>query len=130
MHILCIHKIMQRFRQPFSYRIINKKQFQNEVLKFFFVLWRYMILQISMSFAQLFWSIYAPNEPVRFDLTNVERGPRSNFWDHSQHFRTNGFRVIAPNRANFRVKWLNRANFWVNFWLSCSHLKTKRDIDI
>ena len=64
---------------------------------------------------------------LTFDLSNVERGPRSNFWDHSQHFRTNGFRVIAPNRANFRVKCCFRDDI---FTLTCPHLKTKRDIDI
>ena len=52
---------------------------------------------------------------LTFDLSNVERGPRSSFWDHLQHFRTNGFRVIAQNTANFKVKWLFRANFWVKY---------------
>ena len=95
------------------------------------MLGRYKVFRISMSFAGLFDSIYGRNEPVTFDFFNVERGPRSNFWDHSKHFWTNGFRVIAPNRANFRVKWLNRANFLVKccfrddiFTLSCPHLKT------
>ena len=57
----------------------KKKQFQNEVLKFFFVLWRYMVFRISMSFARLFLTICGPNAVFHFDLTNVERGPRSNF---------------------------------------------------
>ena len=98
----------------------KKKQFQNKVLKFFFVLGRYMVFRISMRFARLFESISGRNGPDKFDLSNVERGPRSNFWDHSQHFRTNGFRVIAPNMANFRVKCC----FWGDlFTLSCPHLK-------
>ena len=96
-------------------------------VKFFVVLGRYMVFRISMSFAQLFLYNSDCNEPVTFDLSNVERGPRSNFWDHSQHFRTNGFCVIAPNRANFRVKCCFRDDI---FTLSCSHLKTKKDIDI
>ena len=57
----------------------QKKQFQKEVLKFLFVLWRYMILRISMRFARLFVPIYGRNDPLTFDLFNVERGPRSNF---------------------------------------------------
>ena len=74
-----------------------------------------------MSFARLFESISGRNDPDQFDLSNVERGPRSNFWDHSQHFRTNGFCVIAPNMANFRVKCCFRDDI---FTLSCPHLKT------
>ena len=70
--------------------LIKTKQFQEEVLKFFVVLWRYMVFQFPIRSACLFEQIY----PV---LTNVYRRPRSNFWDHSQLFRTNGVGVIEPN---------------------------------
>jgi len=60
-----------------------------------------------------------------FDLSNVERGPRSIFWDHSQHFRTNGFHVIAQNTTNFRVKWLFKANFWVKYGCNAPIWKLK-----
>ena len=43
------------------------------------------------------------NEAFRFDTSTVERGPRSNFWDHSALFRSTGFAVIDPNRPIFRV---------------------------
>ena len=42
------------------------------------------------------------NEAFRFDTSTVERGPRSNFWDHSALFWSTGFRVIDPNRPFFR----------------------------
>ena len=59
--------------------LIKTKLFQNEVLKVFVVLWRYMVFQISLHFACFFESISGDNGPVSFDLTNVERGLWSNF---------------------------------------------------
>ena len=44
----------------------------------------------------------ARNGAFRFDTSAVERGPRSNFWDHSALFRSTGFAVIDPNRPFFR----------------------------
>ena len=41
------------------------------------------------------------NEALRFDTFTVERGPRSNFWDHSALFRSTGLAVIDPNRPFF-----------------------------
>ena len=65
-----------------------------------------------------------------FDTSAVERGPRSNFWDHSALFRSTGFGVIDPNRLIFREKcclyYIGAKSF---FW-QCCHLNTKRDIDI
>ena len=37
-------------------------------------------------------------------LTNVERGLRSNFWDHSQLFQTIGIGAIEENGPTFWVK--------------------------
>ena len=37
-------------------------------------------------------------------LTNVERGLRSNFWDHSQLFQTIGIGVIEEDAPTFWVK--------------------------
>ena len=37
-----------------------------------------------------------------FDISDVKRGPRSNFWDHSELFQSTGFDVINPNRPIFR----------------------------
>ena len=34
----------------------------------------------------------------RFDISDVERGQRSSFWDHSELFWFTGFGVIDPNR--------------------------------
>ena len=42
------------------------------------------------------------NGAFHFDTSAVERGPRSNFWDHSALFRSTGFAVIDPNRPFFR----------------------------
>jgi len=76
----------------------KQSNFRTKFLNSYVVLWRYMVFRISMRFTRLFLTISGGNGPDRFDLTNVERGPRSNFWDHSQHFQTNGFGVIDPNR--------------------------------
>ena len=85
---LGLHNRVVQFRHVLESEVLGishsirhniKKQFQNEVLKFFFVLWRYMVFRISMRFAGLFGSISGRNVPVTFDLSNVERGPRSNF---------------------------------------------------
>ena len=73
-------------------------------IKFFIVLWKYMVLWISLHFACLFYTILDTDGILWFIFTNVERGPRSNFWDHLQHFQTNGFRAIEPNKPIFRVK--------------------------
>ena len=88
------HEIMMAYFQQGP--LIKIKYFQEEVLKFFVVLWRYMVFQFLIRSACLFEQIY----PV---LTNVQRGPRSNFWDHSQLFRPNGG-VIEPNRTIFWAK--------------------------
>ena len=42
------------------------------------------------------------NEAYRFDISAVERGPRSNFWDHSDLFHSTGFGLIDPNRPIIR----------------------------
>ena len=43
-------------------------------------------------------SFWGWNEAFRFDTSAVERGPRSNFWDHSALFRSTSFGVMDPNR--------------------------------
>ena len=47
-------------------------------------------------------SFWGWNGAFRFDTSAVERGPRSNFWDHSALFRSTGFGVMDPNRPFFR----------------------------
>ena len=42
------------------------------------------------------------NGVFHFDTSAVERGPRSNFWDHSALFRSTGFAVIDPNMPILR----------------------------
>ena len=91
--------------------LIKTKQFQEEVLKFFVVLWRYMVFQFPIRSECLFEQIY----PV---LTNIYRRLRSNFWDHSQLFRTNGVGVIEPNRPIFWAKYcIFRPMFYIFFMI-------------
>ena len=82
-------------------QIIKTKQFQNEVLKFFVVHWRNQVFQFSLRLKRLSVFFFLDNDPVRFVLTNVERGPRSNFSDNVELYPTNDFGVIALNRPNF-----------------------------
>ena len=42
------------------------------------------------------------NGALRSDTSTVERGQRSNFWDHSALFRSTGFAVIDQNRQFYR----------------------------
>ena len=43
------------------------------------------------------------NEAFRFDTSAVERGPRSNFWDHAALFRCTGFAVIHQNIPKYAI---------------------------
>ena len=81
---------------------IKTKQFQNKVLKFFVVHWRNHVFQFSLRTKRLFGAIFLDNGPVRFVLTNVERGPRSNFSDNLELSPTTGFGVIGQNRPIFK----------------------------
>ena len=59
--------------------LVKKKQFQNEVLKFFFCAWEKYGYPNFHAFHTPFYTISGQNEPVQFDLSNGERGSRSNF---------------------------------------------------
>ena len=49
-----------------SYNVTKTKQFQNEVLKFFVVLWRNKVFQFSLSFSHAFfrqfWALVIPSD--------------------------------------------------------------------
>ena len=93
---------MYHYSQNLTFRVtfrglIRTKQFQKEVLKFCLCFGDIWFSNFPLG-RHVFEQIY----PV---LTNVERGSRSSFWDHSQLFRTNRVGVIEPNRPTFFVKW-------------------------
>ena len=91
----------------------------------FRLFWRVREMGFTFSFSAFRQvdSYLGPNEAFRFDTSAVERGPRSNFWDHSALFRSTGFAVIDPNRPFFRenryicyilgmIFWLCNAPIW------------------
>ena len=115
---------------PRSYRkwLLSKESILK--VKPFRLFWRVRAMGFTFSIWEIptsasFWGW---NGAFRFDTSAVERGPRSNFWDHSALFRSTGFCVIHPNRPIFRENCCICYILGMIFWLCNPPIQKLKEI--